>query len=82
MHIKVKVIETTSSRQDSHTKHYFKINQRFCFSNYKLLHTLLAENMLEKVKWTTGVFVLCNISAMCAELTKTYIIMIDLRQLL
>ena len=43
---------------------------------------LLAENMLGKVKWTTVIFVLCNISAMCTEMTKTYDIMIDLRQLL
>ena len=38
--------------------------------------------MLGKVKWTTVVFVLCNISAMCTEMTKTYDIMIGLRQLL
>ena len=44
--------------------------------------TLFAENMLGKVKWTTVIFVLCNISAMCTEMTKTYDIMISLRQLL
>ena len=38
--------------------------------------------MLGKVKWTTEIFVLCNISAVCAEMTETYIIMIGLRQLL
>ena len=38
--------------------------------------------MLGKVKWTTVIFVLCTISAMCTEMTKTYDIMIDLRQLL
>ena len=38
--------------------------------------------MLGKVKWTTVIFVLCNISAMCTEMTKTYDIMIGLRQLL
>ena len=38
--------------------------------------------MLGKVKWTTEIFVLCNISAMCTEMIKTYDIMIDLRQLL
>ena len=38
--------------------------------------------MLGKVKWTTVIFVLCNISAICTELTKTYDIMIGLRQLL
>ena len=37
--------------------------------------------MLGKVKWTTVIFVLCNISAMCTEMTKTYDIMIGLRQL-
>ena len=52
------------------------------FSNYKLLRTLLAENMPGKVKWTTEILVLCNISAMCTEITKTYDIMIGLRQLL
>ena len=51
-------------------------------SNYKLLHTLLAENMLRKMKLTTVIFVLCNISAMCTDMTKTYDIMIGLRQLL
>ena len=45
-----------------------------------MLRTLFAENMLGKVKWTTVIFVLCNISAMCTELTKTYNIMIGLRQ--
>ena len=40
---------------------------------------LLAENMLGKVKWTTVIFVLCNISAMCTEMTKTHDIMIGLR---
>ena len=39
---------------------------------------LLAENMLGKGKWTTEIFFLSNISAM----TKTYDIMIGLRQLL
>ena len=39
---------------------------------------LLAENMLGKVRWTTEIFVL----AMCIEITKTYDIMIGLRQLL
>ena len=38
--------------------------------------------MLGKVKWTTDIFVLCNISAMCTEMTKTYYIMIGLRHLL
>ena len=38
--------------------------------------------MLGKVKWTTVTFVLCNISAMCTEMTKTYDIMIGLRQFL
>ena len=38
--------------------------------------------MLGKVKWTTEIFVLCNSSAMCAEMTKTYMIMIGLRRLL
>ena len=38
--------------------------------------------MLVKVKWTTVIFVLCNISTMCIEMTKTYDIMIGLRQLL
>ena len=35
-----------------------------------------------KVKWTTVIFVLCNISATCTEMPKTYDIMIGLRQLL
>ena len=43
---------------------------------------LFAENMLGKVKWTTVIFVLCNISAMCTELTKAYDIMIGLGKLL
>ena len=47
-----------------------------------MLRTLFAENMLGKVKSTTVIFVLCNISAMCTEMTKTYDIMIGLRQLL
>ena len=47
-----------------------------------MLRTLLAENMLGKVKWTTVIFVLCNISAMCTEMAKTYNIMIGLRPLL
>ena len=47
-----------------------------------MLRTLLAENMLGKVTWTTVIFVLCNISVMCTEMTKTYDIMIGLRQLL
>ena len=38
--------------------------------------------MLGKVTWATVMFVLCNISAMCTEMTKTYDIMIGLRQLL
>ena len=38
--------------------------------------------MLGKVKWTTEIFVLCNISATCTEMAKTYDIMIGLRQLL
>ena len=38
--------------------------------------------MVGKVKWTTAIFVLCNISAMCIEITKTSDIMIGLRQLL
>ena len=38
--------------------------------------------MLGKVKWTCVIFVLCNISAMCTEMTKTYDIMIGLRPLL
>ena len=37
---------------------------------------------LGKVKWATEIFVLCNISAMCTEMTKTSDIMMDLRQLL
>ena len=43
---------------------------------------LLAENMLGKVKWTTVIFVLCNIPAICTEMPKTYDIMTGLRQLL
>ena len=43
---------------------------------------LLAENIAGKVKWTTVIFVLCNISAMCKEMTKITDIMIGLRQLL
>ena len=66
----------------SHIKHDFRTISDFYFSNYKLLRTLLAENMLGKVKWTTVIFVLCNISAMCTEMTKTNDIMIGLRQLL
>ena len=38
--------------------------------------------MLGKVKWTTVIFVFCNISARCTEMTKTYDIMIGLQQLL
>ena len=38
--------------------------------------------MLGKVKWTTEIFVLCNTSATCTEMTKTNDIMIGLRQLL
>ena len=38
--------------------------------------------MLGKVTWTTVIFVLYNILAMCTEMTKTYDIMIGLRQLL
>ena len=38
--------------------------------------------MLGKTTWTTVIFVLCNISAMCTEMTKSYNIMIGLRQLL
>ena len=38
--------------------------------------------MLGKVKWTTVIFVLYNISAMCTEMTKSYDIMIGLQQLL
>ena len=38
--------------------------------------------MVGKVKWTTVIFVLCNISAMCTEMTQTSDIMIGLRQLL
>ena len=38
--------------------------------------------MLRKVTWTIEIFVLCNISAMCTEMTKTNDIMIGLRQLL
>ena len=38
--------------------------------------------MLGNVKWATEIFVLCNILAMCAETTKTYIIVIGLRHLL
>ena len=49
---------------------------------FQLLRTLLAENMLGKVKWTAVIFFLCNISAMCTEMTKTYDIMIGLRQIL
>ena len=45
-----------------------------------MLRTLLTENMLGKVKWTTEIFVLSNISAMCTEMTKTYDTMIGLRQ--
>ena len=33
------------------------------------------------MKRTTVIFVLCNISAMCTEMTKTYDIMIALQQL-
>ena len=36
--------------------------------------------MLRKVEWTTVIFVLCNISAMCTEMTITYAIMIGLLQ--
>ena len=36
--------------------------------------------MLRKVKWNTEIFVLCNISAIWTELTKTYDDMIGLRQ--
>ena len=43
---------------------------------------LLAENVVGKVKWTTEIFVFCNISAMCTEITKTFDIVIGLRQLL
>ena len=43
---------------------------------------LLAENILGKVKWSTEIFVLSNISAMCTEMTTTYDIMTGLRQLL
>ena len=46
-----------------------------------MLRTLLAENKFGKVKWTTEIFVLSNISVICAEMTKTYDIMIGLRQL-
>ena len=38
--------------------------------------------MVGKVKWTTVIFVLCNISAMCTEMTKTSDSMVCLRQLL
>ena len=38
--------------------------------------------MLGKVKWTTEIFVLCSISSICTEMTKTNDIMIGLRQLL
>ena len=38
--------------------------------------------MLGKVKRTTEIFVLSNISAMCTVMTKTYDSMIGLRQLL
>ena len=38
--------------------------------------------MLGKVTWTTVIFVLCSISAVYTEMTKTYDIMIGLRQLL
>ena len=38
--------------------------------------------MLGKVKRTTEIFVLCNISTMCTKMTKTYDIVIGLRQLL
>ena len=38
--------------------------------------------MLGNVKRTTVIFVLCNISAKCTEMTKTYDIMVGLRQLL
>ena len=48
----------------------------------QLLCTLLVENMLGKVKWTAVIFFLCNISAMCTEMTKTYDIMIGLQQIL
>ena len=47
-----------------------------------MLPTLVAENMLDKVKWTTKIFILSNISAMCTELTKTCAIMIGSRQFL
>ena len=36
----------------------------------------------ERQKWTTVIFVPCNISAMCTEMTKTYDIRIALWQLL
>ena len=38
--------------------------------------------MLGKVKWTAFIFVLCSITTMCTEMTKTYDIMIGLRQIL
>ena len=38
--------------------------------------------MLGKVTWTTVIFILYNILAMCTEMTKTYDIMIGLWQLL
>ena len=34
------------------------------------------------MKWITEIFVLSNISAVCTEMTKTYDILIGLRQLL
>ena len=36
--------------------------------------------MLGMVKWTTEIFVHCNISAMCTEIIKTFNTMIGLRQ--
>ena len=45
-----------------------------------MLRTLLAENKVGKVKWITVIFVLCDISAMCTEMTKTSDLIIGLRQ--
>ena len=81
MHTKVKVIETTSFCQAISHKTWFWDNQGFFFSKFKLLRTLLAESMLGKMKWTTVIFVILYISAMCTDKSKTYDIMIGLRQL-
>ena len=83
MHITVEVIEITSFCQDiSHKTQLKKINDSISVIISCYVRYLLAENKLGKVKLTTLIFVICNISAMCTEMTKTYDIMICLRQLL